>query len=161
MYGAIWEKGEKQFTHLKKVFKAINDVQHNYNWLITDCECYPSDDEIGEQLISKYRLDEQLRGKYTWIDGQTLSKYVYDLDFQWIWGVLSAFDKKVDLNDVLKYPLPYADENETIWTDVLKAQHPMACIEIIAFDAAYMKILSKDKKIIDDFLNGLPSAEQL
>ena len=42
MKGTILEKGEKYYTYLREIFSAINNVQKDYNRLITDCECYPS-----------------------------------------------------------------------------------------------------------------------
>ncbi len=41
MKGLLINKGEKYFTHLKKIFDSIEDAQKNYNWLITGYECYP------------------------------------------------------------------------------------------------------------------------
>ena len=41
VYGAINEKGERYYTDLNKVFDFINNKQVEYNWLITDCDCYP------------------------------------------------------------------------------------------------------------------------
>ena len=41
VYGAVNRKGEKYYTYLKKLFDAINNKQLDYNWLITDCTCYP------------------------------------------------------------------------------------------------------------------------
>ena len=37
-------------------------------------------------------------------------------DFQWIWAVLSAFDKSVALSDVLNYELPQAEDYNGVWT---------------------------------------------
>ena len=54
VYGAINEKGEKYYTYLKKVFDAIDNKQKEYNWLITDCECYPNNQnkDKGTVLLS-------------------------------------------------------------------------------------------------------------
>lgn len=38
-YGAILAKGEVGYTNLDRVFAALGNIQENYNWLITDCEC--------------------------------------------------------------------------------------------------------------------------
>ena len=40
---------------IEKVFDAIDNKQNEYNWLITDCECYPNDKKIKElyQLFEK------------------------------------------------------------------------------------------------------------
>ena len=38
-YGAILAKGEVGYTDLDKVLAALGNIQENYNWLLTDCEC--------------------------------------------------------------------------------------------------------------------------
>ena len=43
VYGAVDRKGEQYYTYLKKLFDAIGNRQVEYNWLITDCVCYPKD----------------------------------------------------------------------------------------------------------------------
>ena len=97
IYGAINQKDEKWYTHLGKVFEAIKQEQLNYNWLITDCVCYPQDKEI-EALLDH---------EYCWLTGEELTAIVEKENFQWIWAVLSGFDKRIPLSDVLKHPLPY------------------------------------------------------
>lgn len=52
VYGAINKKGEEYYTNLKKVFDAINNKQLKYNWLITDCICYPDNPKTDEMLRS-------------------------------------------------------------------------------------------------------------
>ena len=64
VYGAINEKGEKYYTYLKKVFDAIDNKQKEYNWLITDCVCYPNNQKI-EKLLNK---------EYCWLSGEELTE---------------------------------------------------------------------------------------
>ena len=151
VYGAILRKGEGYYTYLKKLFKTINNRQLDYNFLITDCECYPDDKAVGEMLNKGY----------CFISGEELTKIVEAEDFQWIWGVLSAFDKSVSLSDILKYELPYADGYTGFWENPLTLQHPLALFEIVPWDATLTLILSKDKQIIDDFKKGYPQSEDL
>ena len=87
VYGAINRKGEKYYTYLKKLFDAINNKQLEYNWLITDCTCYPENP----------KTDAMLRKDYCWLTGEELTDLVAQEDFQWVWGILSAFDKSVEL----------------------------------------------------------------
>lgn len=37
---------EYEHTCLKEIFNLINNEQLNYNWLITNCECYPVNNEF-------------------------------------------------------------------------------------------------------------------
>ena len=81
-YGAILEKGEECFTYLDKVFAALENIQENYNWLLTDGECNVDIPELEDEFY--------------WMSGSELTalqrKYHNP---QWIWAVLSAFEKSV------------------------------------------------------------------
>ena len=50
VYGAILEKGESWYTYMGKIFRAIGDAQKNYNWLISDADCFPMTPEFSELL---------------------------------------------------------------------------------------------------------------
>ncbi len=141
VYGAVDRKGEQYYTYLKKLFDAIDNRQREYNWLITDCICYPKDPHT----------DAMLQKEYCWITGEDLTELVTEEDFQWIWAVLSAFDKSVALSDILKYDLPFAEEYEGFWSRPISMQHPLARIEIVPWDSSMTMIFSDDKSIIDSF----------
>ena len=151
VYGAINEKGEKYYTYLKKVFDAIDNKQKEYNWLITDCECYPNNQKT-EELLNK---------EYCWISGEELTEIVNQEDFQWIWAVLSGFDKNIELSEVLKYDLPYVNEYEGFWNKPLTLQHPLSKIEIVPCDSSLTLFLSKDKKLVNSFMSSFPYSENL
>ena len=149
VYGAINAKGEKYYTYLKKLFDSIANRQIEYNWLITDCICYPENPET----------DAMLREDYCWITGEDLTELVTQEDFQWIWAVLSGFDKSVELSDVLKYALPCAEDYDGFWSKPISMQHPLAKIEIVPWDSSMTMIFSDDKGIIDSFREAYPYSE--
>ncbi|MFA9376305.1 MAG: hypothetical protein ACERKZ_06065 [Lachnotalea sp.] len=151
MYGVILEKGEKCYTYLAKVFTAINDVQKNYNWLITDCVCYPQTNKF-EELLSK---------DYCWLSGEELTEIVEKEDFQWIWAVLSGFEKNIMLEDILKFPLPYIDGYVGFWKNPISIQHPLATVEIVPWDSSLTLMISKESKIVSDFKKTFPLSEDL
>lgn len=151
--GAILEKGEMGYTHLKKLFCLMDNFQRNYNWLITDCEAYP----IGHEM----RISHLIPNDYEWIDGIELTNIVENDDFQWIWGVLSAFDKNVLKEDILKYPLPYADGYEGFWKEQIKIQHPLASIELVAWDSTCTLLISNEAAIVRKFREAFPLSEDL
>ena len=151
VYGAINEKGEKFYTYMKKVFSAINDRQKDYNWLITNFEGYPNNTEIAEKLNKEY----------TWLSGDELTKIVETEDFQWIWAVLSGFDKNISLEDVLKYDLPYADGYTGFWERPITIQNPLASIEIVPWDSSLTLIFSTDCEIVEDFKKAFPYSENI
>lgn len=149
VYGAINAKGEKYYTYLKKLFDAIGNRQTEYNWLITDCTCYPENP----------KTDTMLRKDYCWISGEDLTELVTQEDFQWIWAVLTGFDKSVKLSEVLKYDLPYAEDYNGFWSKPISMQHPLARIEIVPWDSTMTMIFSDDKNIIDSFRAAYPQSE--
>ena len=116
MKGAILQKGEKHYTYMKGVFSAIRNAQLGYNWLITNCECYPQTKSFYELLTND---------NYCWLSGSELTSLVEKEDFQWIWAVLSGVDKSMPVEEVLKYDLPYADGYAGFWENPITIQHPL------------------------------------
>ena len=151
IYGAILKKGEPFYTYLSKIFTAIGETQTEYNWLITDCTCYPRSSDIGTLLSQDF----------CWLSGNKLTSIIKKEDFQWIWGVLSGFEPDISLEDVLKYPLPYADGYEGFWKNPLTMQHPLTSVEIVPLDSSLTLIFSKQKEIIDQFRTHFPLSEDL
>ena len=151
MYGAILRKGEEYYTYLYRIFTGINMVQKDYNWLLTDIVAYPETKEY-QDLFSK---------EYCWLSGEELTNIIEKEDFQWIWGVLSGFDKNIDIEEVLKYSVPYADGYEGFWGNPLSLQHPLASIEIVAWDSSLSLVISKNKQIIDNIRLVFPLSEDL
>lgn len=141
MKGVILEKGERSFTFLREIFLFIHNVQRDYNWLITACECYPENRTYAEMLSKEY----------CWISGKKLTEMINEENFQWIWGVLSAFPKDVSVDEVLKYQLPKADGYDGFWKNPISIQHPLAEIEIVAWDSSLMLLISKNDTIVEEF----------
>lgn len=151
MKSAILEKGERYYTHIDSVFNAIANEQVKYNWLITDCECYPND-KILRELFSK---------EYIWISGDQLTEIIHKEDFQFIWGVFSGFSPEVTLKEVLEFDLPFANGNGDFWLDNVSIQHPLADIEIVVWDALLTLLISKNYDLVDRFRGYFPLSEDL
>lgn len=151
VYGAILEKGEPYYTNLRKVFDAIENVQPQYNWLITDCVCYPQSPDTGALLSQKY----------CWLSGYELTSIVDQEDFQWIWAVLSGFRQDIPPEEILKHPLPYADGYGGFWKNPLSIQHPLAEIEIVPWDSSLTLIYSQRRDIVDSFRRYFPLSEDM
>lgn len=150
VYGAILEKGEELYTFLNKIFDGLNNVQKNYNWLVSDCICYIPPSET-ERLLSQ---------EYCFISGEKLTE-IADENFQFVWGVFSGFEKNISEKEIMKYELPYADCYDGFWKNPLSIQHPLASIEIVAWDSDLSLVLSKDKEIVDSFRQSFPLSEDL
>lgn len=81
--------------------------------------------------------------------GDELTEMIECEDFQWIWGVLSAFSKDIPKEKVLKYELPESDGCSKIWQTPVEIQHPLAEIEIVAWDSSMTVFICKDDHIVD------------
>ncbi|MGM8261558.1 hypothetical protein, partial [Clostridium perfringens] len=122
-----------------------------YNWLITDCCAYPEDEDI-EELLSR---------EYCFISGEELDTIIKKEYFQLIWGVLSGFNKKFTLEEIMKYTLPYAEDNKDIWENPVCIQHPLSEIEIISWDSDKTVLISKDENLLICFISKCPFREEL
>lgn len=151
MKGAIIDKGEQYFTFFKGLFQEIGNIQKDYNWLITGHECYPEDACYTDKLSKEW----------CWMTGEELTRMVENEDFQWIWGVLSAFPKDITEEEVLGYGFPVADGNEKIWQSPISMQHPLAVMEIIAWDSLLTILISKDECVVERLMQNNLFAKDL
>lgn len=158
MYRLVSIKDKNGYTQMLKIISALGGRCLNYNWLITDIEAYPqiSNKQIDEELYSfLYEKD------YVFISNSDLLDILEKNDFQWIWGVFSAIPVNYSLDEVLKYKLPYADENSDIYLDNnYIIQHPLSDIEIVAFDSSAVHIVTKDKETCERFKKVYPTAKK-
>ena len=135
-------KNEK--ISIKNVYNFIENMEE-YNWLITDIECYPNNVEIARVLGENY----------CWIEGKKLKSLLEQEDFQWIWGVFSAFSPDIIFEEVLKYDYPYADGNQRFWENPVKIQHPLALLEIVAWDGRLILVISRKSEVIDKLIENI------
>ena len=151
VYGAIDEKSREWYTYLPELFDSIGNAQLNYNWLITDSFC-----NIGNPVQDM--VDQK---SYCWISGEALTKLVQENHIQWIWAVLCGFAKNIPLENVLKYPLPWADGYGDFWRRPISMQHPLATMEIVPWDSSLVLFFSREKDFVDQFMHGYPESEEL
>ena len=150
----INDVNSKSLTYMKPIFEAIDNRQLEYNWLITNFDGYPRNPAYEKLLFSQTQ-------DYSWITGEQLTAMVNDEDFPWVWGVLSGFDNNVILSNVLKYELPFADGNKNFWIDEVSIQHPLAEVEIVAFDGSFTLFLCKDDTLADLIMKAFPESYDL
>lgn len=139
-------------TDLKLVFEALGGRQREFNWLITNLECnhYP------DPAIPFYPMSEPL-----WLADEQLTKVVFEYDIQFIWGVLSGFDRSqvIDIEDLEVEP--YADGNRDLWIGHPTIQHPKAQVEIVCWDSTCTLLLSKDDDLTNRFRKFFKDAKDL
>ena len=151
MKGVIIDNKEWIPTQLSNIFPLIGNIQNDYNWLITDYECYPRN-EMLRQFFS---------GEACYVTGEELTQIIQQEDFQWIWGVLSAFPKSVSEEQILQYALPEAEGNSRIWHRPITLQHPLAELELIAWDSTETVLISKDDTIAERLIQQYDFVENM
>lgn len=139
MKGVILEKKNEPQMYLNEILGCMDCSQMDYNWLISDYECYPQNPNVQKKL----------QNNYCFFSGNELTELSQEETFQWIWGVFSAFPQDIKKDEILQYLLPKAREYDEIWKNPLKLQHPLAEIEMIAWDGMVTICLSKNDYIID------------
>jgi hypothetical protein len=148
MRGAILDKGLKHFTDMKMIMMPFSQYFKKYNWLITECECYPND-----------ILEE--KDKFIWITGEELYEKLSLQDIQFVWAVFSGFENNISFKKILEYDFPYADGNKTFWDEEIKIQHPLAEVEIVPFDSTFVLFISKNNSFVETFIKKFPLAKDL
>lgn len=143
---------KKHTTSWKDIFNVINDTKDEYNWLVTDRECYSMPESFLKEIID---------AKYWFLTTSELLKLDVDARLMWCWGTFSAFEKSISLEDILKHPLPYANGNTELWQDKVKVQHPLATMEVIEWDSTYVLFISKDDEIVNKYMQIELSAKDL
>lgn len=148
VHGAILDTGQEFFTDMHTIMHGLGDVGPRRNWLITDWTCYAYPPEMRENV--------------EWKTGAELMQLLdRALGVQWVWGVFSGFEPHITKEQVMQYPTPYADGNAGFWTKPLTIQHPLANVEIVAFDSSFVLLFSKEKKVYDGFRAAFPLSKDL
>lgn len=167
VYGVIDEKSKRYYTYLKDVFASIDNRQLEYNWLITDTEIIGHSKELDALNTNVHWQYENGKPvavpapEYNFLSGEELTTIVSQDDSQWIWGVLSGFDKSISLEQILKFPLPKSEEYEGFWKNPPSIQHPLASVEIVPWDSSLVLVLSKNKEIVESFKAAFPKSQDL
>lgn len=147
---AILEASDRYYTDLKDLFKSMDNKQLEYNWLVTGMVAYPQNEKFKD-MVNK---------EYLWLTGEELTNMMEAENFQWIWGVFTAFDKNRSEYEAIEV-LPLADGNKDIWAESPKLQHPLGLIEIIAWDSSLTIIISEEEGIVENFKKYYPEAIDL
>ncbi|MGT2894999.1 hypothetical protein ACVRZR_01255 [Streptococcus entericus] len=148
IYGAILDSGERAYTLMSEVFAPLSLKIEDYNWLVSHYWIYHIDDIPWDK-------------DYTWLTGEQLGQVFEKYPaHQWIWAVLSGFDKEVSLEEALSYPLPHP-ESEELWQLPLTCLHPLVCHEIVAWDSTLTLVKSVQKEVVDSFREAFPLSDDL
>ena len=144
MHGIILEL----FCDIPELLKKSKTIINQFNWLITGYDCYSYFDlDIDDPLL--------------WFNNNAMVPFIDDNQLQFIWGVFSGFDKDISPDDILKCKEPYANGNKNFWDSNFKVQHPLATMEIVAWDSSSILIISKSAEIINFYKNFFSNAKDL
>ena len=148
MKGVILEKGFQFFTCMDKILPPVREDVLRHNWLIADCDC-------------NWFPDSRWEDDYIWLTGKELLALVDSNDIQFIWAVFSAFSPEISLEQILAHPLPYADGYREFWKNPVNMQHPLANIELVAWDSSLFLCISSDDAFVKKFSDAFPLCEDL
>lgn len=151
MYGFLVRNGEKYYTNFTKVFLKVPELYTEYNWLLSDIEC-------NVDCMSQCEAIEE---NCYWLEGEKLFHLLINHEIQWIWGVFSGFPKEIPLSNIQMKDIPYANGNLNIWKKPISIQHPLAEIELIAWDSTLAIFFGKSKALIDKIQSMYPFSELL
>ncbi len=141
----ISTKERKYYTFMLELIMALGGNDLKYKWLISDIEAYPD---------KETRLKDHLI-----LSNAELIQMLSENNFQWIWAVFSAIPENVSNDEILKFELPSAENNENIYKDdVAIIQHPLAEMEIVAMDSSSVFIVAKDEQMAERFKKLFPKA---
>lgn len=137
-------------TDVKHIFDALEGRQREFNWLITERETY-----------SLPSVKEIFNGEIVLLSGDELTDIVTQNRIQFVWGILSAFDKSIDIDITNLSVIPTFDGEWKYGGEDVHMQHPLAIAEIVCVDSSYTIFLSKDKDLSNRFHRHYSDAQDL
>ena len=150
MYGLIINKMKtKFFVSLKEIIDVLDNVTE-YNWLLSYYEC--------TAIVPPKELP--FEKDFVWLNGNTLLQSLQK-DPPFFWCVATAYNKCILLDDVLKYPLPFADGYIGFWKSEITMQNPLSEVEIVLWDASLVLVFSKSKAIVEKYAKEYPVSMDL
>lgn len=139
------------YTDLKVVFDAFEGREHDFDWLLTDLDCnwFPP----------------ELRGDQdAWFfSGSELSNLVHQQDppVQFIWAVLTGFERGALPDPGSLKLIPRADGNPDLWRGTPRIQHAGALVELVCWDSGATFLLTADAELTMRFRAAFPEAVDL
>ena len=152
VYGVL-SKGETLTVGDKKVFYTeIDDILtaseviiSHYNWLILDYECnyYPN------------ASWEKRRNDFVWVPGKELLEILNsNKHLQFIWGLIVAYEKTIDFDEVLEIDLLLLSKEMSNGKNP-EMRTSLGTIEIVATDSSAFSVVSRKKNFIENLKNNM------
>lgn len=148
MKGFLADNSSEMCTRVAPVFAAMGDRVLDYNWLFSDMSGWDS-------IFFNY--DHCGDGSYYFVRGDVMKKLMSENRLATMnWGVISGFDKDIDLKDIISDELPFADGNKELWTAPLKMMHEKASVEVIVTDITKLAFMAADDELVDKVAAAFP-----
>ncbi len=139
------------YTYMREIISALDGDHLSYKWLITSVEACPNKSGKHAGRIGN--------GEDIILSTAELLKMLTADDFQWIWAVFSAIPAQISDEDILRYPLPSADNNDIYKDDTAIIQHPLAEAEIVAVDSSSVFLVTENERMVEQFIRLFPLAQ--
>ncbi|MCU0865558.1 MAG: hypothetical protein MUC36_17370 [Planctomycetes bacterium] len=138
------------YTDLKTVFEVFGGRELEYDWLLTELECNFLPPELQD-------------GGAWFFSGSDLSDLVrrQDPPIQFIWAVLTGFDRGTSVDLAHLDMVPGADGNPDFWRGAPRIQYPNARVELVCFDSSLTLLITEDADLTSRFRAGFPEAVDL
>lgn len=135
---------------LLDIFSALDDLQYQYDWVITDHDLW-----YGEACPDEVKKRWQWTGLL--MDGQELTEHLAAGYVRFlVGGVLSAVPRRIQPNQVWKYE-PYW-EHEKLFSADYHFQTPLTQLELICYDG-YAWLIVCDTDLSEKVCQALPQAK--
>lgn len=132
--------GDRTYTKLNDIFEGIDNSHKEYNWLLSNMEV---------SVLNNEALDEDLNNReYLFLTGEELDKLINENDIQFIWGIITGFDKNRTEEEVVEECIPQIEGFKGYWDENISLQHGLSIIEIVACDSSYVIVVSDEDEII-------------
>lgn len=139
------------YLSLETFAELFGKYIQDYIWMLSDIECICDIEEIAD-MTSK---------DYIWMTGKELLDLGKVKNLSFSWAVFSGFKKEIKEQEVLNYPIPYADGNSGIFENTKTLQNPLAEIEIIVFDSTCLVIRNAPEILVEELRNRFSNIELL
>lgn len=126
-----------QTSRLKDILATLPELPP-HNWLITDLDCL---DYCGWDGCEKWAKRE------LFLTDEELRRDVNLRDMQMIWGIFSAIPADISKEEIYKYPFPEV-ESPRYMADKIVPQHPLATLELYAFDGCSIYASACDASLL-------------
>lgn len=125
-------------SYFKDILAALPELPP-HNWLITDLDCL---DYCGWDGCEKWAKRE------LFLTDEEFRRDVNLRDMQLVWGVFSAIPAEYSKEDIYQYPLPES-ETPRYMSNSIVPQHPLAFLELYAFDASFTFVSSFNASMLE------------